>query len=163
MRQALDLREKKVDGNAWRTLLIKSNPKHGNWWGCDDVDGKEPNPCDEREYGVVLNSDERYVGIDGTTEDHYRNGGHTWCNTPPGSIQYGRWHHVGAVISPKSRAMRVYIDGALVTTCPMSEAGLRRTTDKLYIGAGMVGMLDEVRVYAAELGDADIAGLAKAE
>jgi hypothetical protein len=71
--------------------------------------------------------------------------------------------HVGAVFSPKSRAIRVYIDGALITTCPLSEAGLRRTTDKLYIGAGMVGMLDEVRVYAAELGDADIAGLAKAE
>jgi hypothetical protein len=40
--------------------------------------------------------------------------------------------------------MRVYIDGALVTTCPMSEAGLRRTTDKMYIGAGIVVVIPNV-------------------
>jgi hypothetical protein len=147
-------------GQPWRTIVLKSNPKGPNFYGC--VDG-EKDPCDEREYTVALNSDERYLSVDAVTEDRYQNGGHTWCNSPAGSIQYGKWHHFGAVIAPKNRAIRVFLDGALIVTCPLSEAGLRRTNHPMHLGTSMTGMLDELRIYAAELSDADIAGLARAE
>jgi len=155
------LTQKSVN-QPWRTILLKSNPKGANWFGCTD-DLKDPNPCDEREYGLALNSDDRYVSVDAVTEDRYQNGGHTFCNSPPGSIQYSKWHHVSAIVSPRNRAMRVYIDGALSVTCPMSEAGLRRTSRPLRIGSGMIGMLDDVRIYATELSDGDVATLAKGE
>jgi hypothetical protein len=63
--------------------------------------------------------------------------------------------------SSSARAIRIYLDGAPVATCPLSEAGLRRTSSKLRIGANWVGMLDDLRVYAGDLSDAELLSLAK--
>ncbi len=144
---------------GWRSVIHKSNPKNGDAWGCGGV---PENHCDEREYGLWLKADERFLHLVATTEDRYQNGGQTACNTPPGSVQFGRWHHVGAVIASQSRAMRIYLDGQLMVTCPLSEAGLRRTSSPLRIGSFWQGMLDDLRLHAAELDEAQVRALASA-
>jgi hypothetical protein len=58
--------------------------------------------------------------------------------------------------------MRHYLDGQRMVTCPLSEAGLRRTTSPLRIGAGWAGMLDDLRLHAAELDEGQIRALAAA-
>ena len=147
----------------WREILIKSDPKGPNWWGCLSAGEADPSPCDGREYGVSVNSAEGFLLVYATPEDRYKNGGQVFCASAPKSVQFGKWHHFGAVISAKSRAMRVFLDGAPMATCPISEAGLRRTSNKLHIATNFVGLLDDLRIYAAELGDADIAKLAQPE
>ena len=143
----------------WRSIIHKSNPKNGDVYGYGFTD---ENQSDEREYGVWLNDRDRLLHITAVPEDRYKNGGHVVCETQPGSVQFGKWHHFGAVIASQSRAMRLYLDGQLMVTCPLSEAGLRRTTSPLRIGAGWAGMLDDLRLHAAELDEAQIRALASA-
>lgn len=149
--------------HPWREIVIKTNPKGENWWGCAAEGVADPNPCDEREYGVTVNSDDRSLTVYAVTEDRYKNGGQQNCSTTAGAIQFGKWHHFAGIISSKSRATRVFLDGALVATCPISEAGLRRTTNKLHIGTNWYGMLDDLRLYSTELTESDIAALAKTQ
>ncbi|MCC6898400.1 MAG: LamG domain-containing protein [Polyangiaceae bacterium] len=113
--------------------------------------------------GRWLNVEKRYFGVYATTEDHYQNGGWTWCTTPDGAIQFGKWHAFAGLISPESKAIRIFLDGGLVATCPLSEAGLRRTSQKLVIGANWTGLLDDLRIYGAELSSQEIAELARAK
>ena len=144
----------------WREIFIKSNPKGGNWWGC--IEGEDPSPCDGREYGLSINNADRFALVYATTEDRFQNGGQTHCATPPGSVQFGKWHHVAAIISSRGRSMRIFLDGALMATCPLSEAGMRRAAYPLHLGTNWVGLLDDLRIYAGELTDAEIATLAAA-
>lgn len=148
--------------HPWREIVIKTNPKGENWWGCAAEGVNDPNPCDEREYGVTVHSDELSLTVYAVTEDRYKNGGQQNCTTPRGAVQFGKWHHFAGVISSKSRATRVFLDGALVATCPISEAGLRRTSNKLHIGTNWYGMIDDLRLYSSELTGGDIAALARA-
>lgn len=154
---------RKDTGQPWRSLFIKTDPKGKNSWGCLDVGVPDPNPCDAREYGADVNVDNMQLDVYGVTEDHYQNGGVTWCATASGAVRYETWHHFAGVISPKSRAIRIFLDGALMTTCPLSEAGLRRTSSTMVIGSGWVGMLDDFRIYGDELSADDIAALAAAK
>lgn len=157
------LTEKEI-GHPWRGVFHKGNKKNGDIGGCGPAGGDMgPSPCDEREYGIGVNSAERFVHVFAVTEDRYKTSGQLVCNTPPGSVQFGKWHHVAAVIASQSRAVRVLIDGVPMATCPMSEAGLRRTSEVFLLGAGWTGMLDDLRIYADELTDAEIAALAKAK
>ena len=50
---------KKDVAHPWRDLFTKTNPKGNNWWGCLDAGVPDPNPCDEREYGAVVNVEQR--------------------------------------------------------------------------------------------------------
>jgi hypothetical protein len=156
------LLEEKDLGYPWRGLIEKANPKDGNWWGCRKEGEPDPNPCDEREYGAQVDVAGRLLGVYATTKDRHGNGGAVYCASPAGTIQYGEWHHFAGVVSPEARAIRVFIDATLVATCPLSEAGLHQTSQPLRIGASWVGMLDDLRIYAGELSEGEIATLAAA-
>ena len=65
------------------------------------------------------------------------------------------------MISSDARSIRVFLDGALMATCPLSQAGLHRTSGDMHIGDGWIGMLDDLRLYAAALSEEQIAALAK--
>lgn len=143
-------------GHPWRNLVTKTQHTGADWSGCANL----PN-CDDREYGAYVNADTRSLGIFAVTEDRYKNGGQTACDSSGGVVQYEKWHHFAGTVSPKSRAVRVFLDGAVLVTCPLSEAGLRRTSSKLFLAANWIGMVDDLRIYSDELTDSDIAELAK--
>ena len=51
------------------------------------------------------------------------------------------------MISSDARSIRVFLDGALMATCPLSQAGVHRTSGDMHIGDGWIGMLDDLRLY----------------
>ncbi|MCF7975590.1 MAG: discoidin domain-containing protein [Phycisphaerae bacterium] len=99
------------------------------------------------------------------------NGTHTaWLNTAadmPTRINEGDWYHIGYVVDEANSAVRIYLNGALGTTIPISGTPLfMKAGEELHIGSSypdveyMYGTLDEVAIYNGALSPEEIAGLA---
>ncbi|MFM8332072.1 MAG: DUF2341 domain-containing protein, partial [Candidatus Methylumidiphilus sp.] len=69
------------------------------------------------------------------------------AQTPSANLQPGKWQHV-AVVAAKDQ-LTLYVDGAKAGAAPISLAAFNPT---LTLGAGLIGLLDEVQVAKAARG-----------
>ncbi|MFK7769773.1 MAG: LamG domain-containing protein [Mariniblastus sp.] len=93
------------------------------------------------------------------------------------SVESGKWNHVALVIDSTAGKLRGYLNGkkfqaADATEIPVhgrianvgrvGQAGTRFANDEVFTGAGsgLVGNVDDVRIYDRAIGDREISGLA---
>jgi hypothetical protein len=140
---------------SWHTILSKADPPGSATLGTSD----------SWEYSVFV-SPAGALNAAVTTVDQVGKGPQ-YCATADGTIQIGRWQHVGVVLDCDGALARVFVDGVLAARCPIDRSGIRETTGHFTIGADDVGsdyrwqgLLDEIRVYSRALREDEIRALA---
>ena len=87
-------------------------------------------------------------------------GSHSTGDTYASTIADTNWHHIAVTFTDSTNALRIYVDGALVTTATQAleadNATHVVTLGNLHGGNGFSGLLDEFRVYSRVLTLAEI-------
>lgn len=128
------------------------------------VAGKFEYGTNNRAYRLEIGADGKPVLVvspDGTSSANYSLGG-------PTALATATWYHLAAVFDSQAQSMALYLNGTPVATRSVTYNAVYPSTAPLMLGASLNsgspaqfydGLLDEWRVYARPLSQAEVQGL----